>query len=167
MQLILMRHAIAEPRSDDYPDDRLRPLNKEGKRKHRLVSEGMRQMGIDFDEIVSSPLVRARQTADITAQVYGWKDPIVENDALGTGFSFAALSKLLESYDASATVLCVGHEPDLSTFSARLLHGSGEVEIAFKKSGVMGVELADGVRAGGAVLQYFLKPGHLARVGKR
>ena len=77
MELVLMRHAIAEERSDRWPDDGKRPLTKEGERKHRAVSEALRRMGVTFDEILSSPLVRARQTAEITARAYGWSRPVV------------------------------------------------------------------------------------------
>ena len=77
MQLILMRHALAEERSDRWPDDGKRPLTKEGERKHRSISEALRRMGVAFDEILSSPLVRARQTADITARAYAWSRPSV------------------------------------------------------------------------------------------
>lgn len=164
MKLILMRHAIAEQRSSRYPDDALRPLSKEGEKKHRQVSEGMRRMGISFDELISSPLVRARQTADITAQVYGWKAPVVETEALGHGFSADALIDFLKGFDGEATLLCVGHEPDLSGFSAHLLHASGDVEVAFKKSAVLGLDLPGRIAPGSATLLYFLKPGHLARI---
>ena len=166
MELILMRHAIAEPRSERWPDDGLRPLTRDGERKHRSVSEAMRRMGISFGELITSPLVRARQTAEITARVYGWDAEIREADVLGSDFSIPALMRFLKQYEGGSSILCVGHEPDLSTFAAQLLHPSGEVEIAFKKSAVLGLELAK-VRAGAGVLLYFLKPGHLARLGKR
>ena len=166
MQLILMRHAIAEERSDRWPDDGKRPLTREGERKHRTVSEALRRMGVTFDEILSSPLVRARQTADITARVYGWKGSIVEAEELGYGFSFPALAARLDRFDGGASILCVGHEPDLSRFAARLLHGSGDVQIEFKKSGVLGLDLQHRVQPGSATLLWCLKPGHLARLAK-
>jgi phosphohistidine phosphatase len=166
MKLILMRHAIAEQRSSKYPDDSQRPLSDEGERKHRAISEVMQQMGISFDVMISSPLVRARQTAEITAKVYGGKEEIIESDTLGGEFSVPAAIKLIQAQDAASTVLCVGHEPDFSTLAAALLHSSGDVEIDFKKSGVMGLDFPDRVAQGTAVLSYFLKPGHLARLAK-
>jgi phosphohistidine phosphatase len=166
MKLILMRHALAEERSERYPDDAARPLTKDGEKKHRLVSEGLRRMGVAFDELASSPLVRARQTAEITARAYEWQEEITETDVLGRGFSVPAATRFLEGFDPGSTLLCVGHEPDLSTLSARLLHSSGEVEIDFKKSGVMGLDLPDGPHLGSAVLLFFLKPGHLARLAR-
>jgi phosphohistidine phosphatase len=166
MQLILMRHAIADERGPSYPDDSLRPLSKEGRRKHRLVSEGLRRMGVRFDELISSPLVRALQTAEITARVYDWEGKILETDALGAGFSVPAACDFLSRREGDTTLLCVGHEPDLSTLAARLLHASGEVEIAFKKSGVIGLDLPEGPKPGAAALLYFLKPGHLARLAR-
>jgi phosphohistidine phosphatase len=166
MQLILMRHAIAEERGDSYPDDALRPLTKKGRRKHQLVSDALRRMGVRFHELVSSPLVRARQTADITARVYGWKREIVETEALGAGFSVPAVRELISRFSDDATLLCVGHEPDLSTLAAHLLHASGDVEIAFRKSGVMGLDLPEGSQPGSALLLYFLKPGQMTRLAR-
>jgi phosphohistidine phosphatase len=167
MKLILMRHAIAEPRSQRYPNDDVRPLSAEGKSKHRAVSEAMRRMGIDFDVLISSPLVRARQTAEITAAVYDWKDDIIESDALGHAFSLPAVLELLRAHDDAWAVLCVGHEPDFSALAAALLHSPGDVEIDFKKSGVLGLDFPNEVAQGSAVLEYFLKPAHLTRIAKK
>jgi phosphohistidine phosphatase len=166
MQLILMRHAIAEERGASYPEDALRPLTKEGRRKHGLVSQALRRMGMRFTELLSSPLVRARQTAEITARVYEWPREIIETDVLGAGFSIPAARDLFSQFPNDATLLCVGHEPDLSTLAARLLHPSGDVEIAFKKSGVMGLDLPEGPRPGAALLLYFFKPGQLTRLAR-
>lgn len=166
MELILMRHALAEERSARWPDDTQRPLSKEGEKKHRAVSEALLSFGLRFDEIVSSPLIRARQTADITARVFGWNGTIQESDALGGGFDVPAVLRMLETYDAGARVLGVGHEPDFSELAATLLHASGDVEIAFKKSAVMGLELPSPPRQGSATLLYFLKPGHLVRAAR-
>jgi phosphohistidine phosphatase len=166
MQLILMRHALAEERSDRWPDDGKRPLTKEGERKHTAVSEALRRMGAAFDEILSSPLVRARQTAEITARAYAWNRPVVEADELGYRYSFPALAGRLEPFDRRASILCVGHEPDLSRFAGRLLHASGDVQIEFKKSGVLALSLDGAVEPGSATLLWFLKPGHLARLAK-
>jgi phosphohistidine phosphatase len=166
MQLILMRHAIAEERGPRWPDDSLRPLTREGERKHRLVSEVLRRMGIRFDELVSSPLVRAGQSAEITAAVYRWKGEIVESDVLGQAFSIPRVCEFLAERDPNAAVLAVGHEPDLSALAARLLHSSGDVEIAFKKSGVLALDLPEGPRVGSGVLLYFLKPSHLMRLAR-
>ncbi|MFN2433484.1 MAG: histidine phosphatase family protein [Gemmatimonadota bacterium] len=166
MELILMRHALAEERSERYPDDGQRPLSKDGRRRHRGISQVLQGMGVRFDELISSPLVRARETAEITGRAYGWTEPIVETDALGSGFSPAALVEFLNGYDESARLLCVGHEPDLSDFAARLLSASGRLSIAFRKSAVLGLEFPERVEAGAATLLYFLKPGHLARLAR-
>ena len=65
-----MRHAHAgEADSRRWPGDRLRPLSDKGRRKHAVVADALRRMGVRFDRLLSSPLVRARQTADITAAV--------------------------------------------------------------------------------------------------
>jgi phosphohistidine phosphatase len=123
-------------------------------------------MGVAFDESLSSPLVRARQTAEITARAYAWNRPVVEAEELGYRYSFPALAGRLERFDRRAAILCVGHEPDLSRFAGRLLHTSGDVQVDFKKSGVLALSLDGAIEPGSATLLWFLKPGHLARLAK-
>ena len=71
-----MRHGEAgEADSRRWPDDRQRPLTDAGRREHARVAEALRRMGVRFDRLLSSPLVRARETAEITARAYGAPDP--------------------------------------------------------------------------------------------
>ncbi len=72
MRLYLMRHAEAgEADARRWPDDRQRPLSERGHREHALVAVALARMGVRFDRLLTSPLVRARQTAEITAAAYG------------------------------------------------------------------------------------------------
>jgi phosphohistidine phosphatase len=74
--LILMRHGEAgEADSRRWPDDRRRPLTDAGRREHARVAEALRRMDVRFDRMLSSPLLRARETAEITARIYGASPP--------------------------------------------------------------------------------------------
>ena len=76
MLLILMRHGEAgEADSRRWPDDRQRPLTDAGRREHARMAEALRRMDVRFDRMLSSPLARARETAEITARVYGAPHP--------------------------------------------------------------------------------------------
>src|SRR5688572_9911273 len=75
MDLYILRHAKAEERSSRYRNDSLRPLTKEGIKRQQLASKGMRAMKLKFDLILSSPFTRAKQTAEIVAEVMTTKQP--------------------------------------------------------------------------------------------
>src|SRR5262245_44887645 len=115
MRVILMRHAEAgDPDPWRWPDDRERTLTEEGRIEHQAVAETLRRMGMRFDHLLSSPLVRARQTAEITAEAYARRAPIEHTDALGDRGTPDGLFARLRECERNATVLCVGHEPNLS-----------------------------------------------------
>ena len=73
MEIILIRHAKAESRdANTWPDDDVRPLTAEGRAEQRAATRAMKKMGIKFDFLVTSPLLRARETTDIVAKGYRW-----------------------------------------------------------------------------------------------
>lgn len=73
MNLYLIRHAIAVDEGDpEYAQDSLRPLTEKGRKKMRQIARGLRALGAEFDLIVSSPYVRARETAEILSDVLTW-----------------------------------------------------------------------------------------------
>jgi phosphohistidine phosphatase len=158
--LILMRHGEAgEADSRRWPDDRHRPLTDAGRREHARVAEALRRMGVSFDRLLASPLARARETAEITARVYGAPAPEL-TEVLGDRAEPASTLAGLASVEASA-LLCVGHEPMLSRLVGLLTSrdGSGRVEMA--KSGVAVIECAGPVTPGRGVLRLHLRPREL------
>ena len=162
MRLILMRHAHAgeaDPRR--WPDDRQRPLSDKGRRRHAVVADALRRMGVRFDRLLSSPLVRARQTADIIAAVYGGAPAIEETPALGDRATLADLLAALARLPADAAVLCVGHEPFLSEAEAALISRGGPVRIEMRKSGVAGLDFKGRPVAGAGTLLYHFRPREL------
>ena len=161
MRLLLIRHAIAVPRgTPDVPDDE-RPLTKRGISRFRRAARGLSRAVGRPDALLTSPLVRARQTAEIAARAWGKVKPIDE-PALAGG-SFDELADVLARYPIDATVAVVGHEPDLSAHLARLLGTPHGARLTFRKGGAALVEVPATLQEGAALLWY-LSPRLLRRL---
>jgi phosphohistidine phosphatase len=135
-ELYIMRHGLAVTRDvTTVMDDAKRPLTSEGKQKMREIASGLDRMGAEVDWIVSSPLVRAVETAEIVADVLGSKPPLDTCDALKPGGAPEALIAFLAKRPNRRRVLVVGHEPDLSELAARLIGAGRNAHMPFKKGG--------------------------------
>jgi phosphohistidine phosphatase len=170
MNVLIIRHAIARDRqqfSRTESDDGLRPLTPTGRRRMRGAARGLRRAVPKIDLLATSPLTRARQTADIVAAAYrrqGLKT--VALPQLTPDASVHALLKWLQEHKADSTVALVGHEPQLGTFASWLLTGLQESFIEMKKGGACLVEMKEAVRPGRARLLWLLKPKHLRLLGE-
>ena len=83
MNLYIIRHAIAvDEGSPEYEEDSQRPLTDKGKKKMRQIAKGLRALGVDFDLILSSPYIRAKETAEILEDVFKLKKDIEFSDNL-------------------------------------------------------------------------------------
>jgi phosphohistidine phosphatase len=152
MRLLIIRHATAVPRgTPDMPDDE-RPLTKRGERRFRLAAEGLARLMKRPDTLLSSPLPRARRTAEIAAKAWG-KVEVEEEPALAGG-SYDQIATALSRFPSDSTVAIVGHEPDLSRLLARLLGSSKPERLAFKKGGAALVDVAGPLNEGGALVWY-------------
>jgi phosphohistidine phosphatase len=152
MRLLIIRHATAVPRGtpDVAEDDR--QLTKKGARRFETAARGLAKITARPDALLTSPLIRARQTADIAAKAWKKVKP-VEVSAIAGG-DIEDVLKAIADHPEDATVAVVGHEPDLSGLLAHLLgtpHGS---RLTFRKGGAALVDLPSGVRAGGALIWY-------------
>ena len=167
MEVILIRHAKAEARdANSWPDDDQRPLTVEGRAEQRAAARAMKKMGIKFDFLVTSPLLRARETADLVAKGYRWTEAPQVAEELGHEYSVGAVVKFLAKFPPNSAVALVGHEPDLSDLTGALISKNCDVNIAVKKSGVVGIEFDGPAEAGKGTLLYHLKPGHLRKLGE-
>ena len=156
-----MRHGEAgEADSRRWPDDRQRPLTDAGRREHAGVAEALRRMGVRFERLLSSPLVRARETAEITARAYGAPAPEL-TELLGDNADPASTLAGLAAVEASA-LLCVGHEPTLSRLAGLLTSRDGSARIEMAKSGVAVIECLGPVAPGHGLLRLHLRPRELA-----
>lgn len=141
MLLYLMRHGIAIDREDPKcPPDPERFLTKKGMEKTRAVAQGLRALGIQPEAMLSSPFVRAVQTAEITAAALGFaRDKIRQTEALIFGRKPAELFRDLARVRARE-VICFGHAPHLDEVIAFAL-GCRSPVTSLKKAGVACLEL--------------------------
>jgi phosphohistidine phosphatase len=157
IELYLVRHAIAEERGPEYPDDRLRPLTDEGKRRFKEAVRGLRALGVGLDAILTSPLTRAQETAAILGAGLGRRVPIETIEPLAPGGKpTAVIDAVSKRPKAQRRVALVGHEPDLGELAARLLGARGSVE--FKKGAVCAIEVDDATPGGPGTLRWLLPP---------
>lgn len=156
-ELYLIRHGVAEARGEAWPDDAKRPLTGEGMTKLRKAIRGLAQIGVAFDVILTSPLLRARQTADIVASAFDPRPPgVVVTEALLPGATYQALLAELEKHARRKRIALVGHEPGLGELAARLT-GSRQ-PFAFKKGGVCRIDVERVQSSGTGALRWFLTP---------
>jgi phosphohistidine phosphatase len=148
MRLFIIRHAIAVERSPDIPDD-ARPLTPEGRRRFRQAARGLARLFPAPDLLLTSPVLRARQTARIAAKA--WHVPPKEEAALDGG-SVADLASALRRVPGPSAVALVGHEPQVSEFLAHLLGSTQPDRLTFKKGGVAVVDLPEGPDGVGVLL---------------
>jgi phosphohistidine phosphatase len=165
VMLYLVRHGLAEERGDRYPDDSLRPLTGEGIGRMEEEAQGLRVLEVEFDEILTSPYTRARQTAEALARAYGKAPRVTDVDALAPGGRFDDLLEALGARSALHSLALVGHEPDIGQLAARLI--GARRALTFKKGAVCGIEVAGLPPTGLGTLQWFLPPRMLRRLGQR
>ncbi|HSF32833.1 MAG TPA: phosphohistidine phosphatase SixA [Candidatus Tectomicrobia bacterium] len=138
MMISLLRHGIAAQRgSPGYENDNERPLTAKGERRMRRIAEGMLALGLSYDLMLSSPYLRARQTADIVAQVFKTPDGVQLSDMLTPEGNPRQLIETLHSDDRERqNILLVGHEPYLSRLISTLLTGNSNLPLVMKKGGL-------------------------------
>jgi phosphohistidine phosphatase len=165
MELFLLRHGIATQRT--FRDDSERPLTPEGIKKMRAIAKGMRRLGLEFDLILSSPYLRARQTAEIAAAELRAKKRLKLSEHLAaTGKPSALISELSASHRSCKSVLLVGHEPYLSQLISALLSGKPHLAIEMKKGGLCKLTV-ESLRYGAcARLEWLLTAKQMTRIGK-
>jgi len=142
MQLLLIRHGIAAQRDDArFADDAARPLTPRGIRRVRRIAATLNRLQIRIDEIWTSPLLRAEQTAELlaAAQKPALRPQRVE--ALSPYGDFEAVVQALRNGGNLPSRALVGHEPYLGRFTSYLLSGTSAVAITYKKGGVACVEI--------------------------
>lgn len=171
MDLFILRHGIAVERdAKSFPDDSRRPLTLKGEDRIRLVCKAIRGLDISFGQILSSPFLRARQTADIVASELNLRNTLRFLDELKPGGDFTALIRRINLLrPAPENILLVGHEPDLSHLISQLISGQGEALVDLKKGGLAKLEIAARLRPTRcASLSWLLTPKQTAlMVGSR
>jgi phosphohistidine phosphatase len=160
MRLYLVRHAVAEePDAKRWPDDRQRPLSAAGARRCKRSASALVQLiqsGGTVERLLTSPLVRARDTAAILHRA-GLPEPI-EESVLAPGRTAARVLAVLRAHDARCIAL-VGHEPDLGRLLAVCIGGAeAKLSLRFRKGGAACLSFAGAPRVGEATLEWLLPP---------
>lgn len=163
-ELYIVRHAIAAERGSEWPDDTKRPLTERGINRFKEVVKGLRRLDITVDEVFTSPLVRARQTAELLASGLEGKAPVKVLDALAPGHTAASVMTQLARVAKRRRVALVGHEPELGELAAYLI-GAGRA-LAFKKGGICRIDLGSLTSKRAASLVWFLPPNVARQVKK-
>ena len=156
LELYLVRHGIAAERGPEYPDDSKRPLTSEGISRFRKETKALAALDVDIDQIISSPLVRAKQTAEILAQAVPSHPSIEMSDALAPAGTPAAVFQELAKHMRKARIALVGHEPNIGELAARLIGSRTPVE--FKKGAICRIDFEVFPPKGHGHLRWFLPP---------
>ncbi|MHC0065449.1 phosphohistidine phosphatase SixA [Nostoc sp. UIC 10890] len=159
MELYLIRHGIAEDKGLGIKDEE-RSLTKEGRQKTEKVAQKLVKLGLSFDLILTSPLVRARQTAEILI-AEKLSSQLEESSHLAPDGQISSwLKDWLEprNYSQNTQLALVGHEPGLSNWAEILLWGEVKESLVLKKAGMIGIKLPETGSALGRSQMFWLTP---------
>ena len=155
-ELYLIRHGVAEERGEAWPDDAKRPLTQDGMSKLRKSARALKNLGVVLDVIVTSPLVRTRQTAEIFAAGFDPHPHVVSAESLEPGGTVSAVLSDLEKQAKRGHIALVGHEPGIGELAARLV--GTRHPIPFKKGAVCRIDVEGLPSPGPGDLRWFLTP---------
>jgi phosphohistidine phosphatase len=163
-ELYVVRHAIAAERGPDWPDDDKRPLTEKGISRFKEGVAGLTWLDVVLDEIFTSPLVRAKQTADLLAADIPGKPQVKLLPALAPGTGPEEVMTQLAKTARRRRIAVVGHEPGLGELAAHLL--GARRPLPFRKGGVSRIDLQGltGKRPGSLI--WFVTPKMLRELGK-
>lgn len=159
MEIYLIRHGIAQERRDDIKDEE-RKLTKEGQHKTEKVALRLMELGLKFDLILTSPLVRAQQTAEILIKA-GLSKNIEESAHLAPGGDISKwINEWLshKNYSSETKIALVGHEPDLGNWAEILVWGESKGNLVLKKAGMIGIKAPEKGDALGCSQMFWLTP---------
>jgi phosphohistidine phosphatase len=139
VELYIFRHGIAEDAQAGRPDA-IRALTDEGRKKIAEVVKAARRAGLEPSLIISSPYLRAMQTAEVTVDQLGYKGDVVRTEALVPHGSPETVWKELRDYSGESAILLAGHEPLLSNLVAYLLAAPG-LRVGMKKAAMVRIDV--------------------------
>ena len=168
MILYIIRHAIAEPASlEAEQDDSQRPLTDKGRKKMRRIAQGLKELGAQIDLILTSPYLRASDTARILAKQFGLgKDKVIKTGNLAPAVQDDLLIKeISERHAEIGNLALIGHEPSLSALVSMLVAGDPTLSITLKKGGVCKLMVEKLQYGRCANLDWLLTPSQLVKIG--
>jgi len=169
MNVYLLRHGIAADRdAEKFPNDDERPLTEEGVKKMREAADAIAVLVGRPDLILTSPLVRTTQTADIAAKALDCEERVEGSDALKPGATVKGVREVLaaQAGDGIESILLVGHEPDMGEIASGLI-GARRSVVEFKKGSLCAIRLDEEHLDRAGVLLWHLTPKQLRAIGRR
>jgi phosphohistidine phosphatase len=154
MEIYFLRHANAGQHQLNAARDEKRPLDELGIRQSHIVGRALASLKIKPDAIISSPLIRAAETAAIVAEEIGHRDKIILDDALRPDATYEQFEQLLARHRNKDAIMVVGHNPSMTEFLNRLIK-AGDESVEFKKGAIAKVEKESGEAA---VLKWSMPP---------
>ena len=155
MDLYLIRHADAVSVGEGVASDEERPLSAKGRDQSKALAGALQRQDVCLGTILTSPLVRARQTAE--GMLESWNGPrpkLLESEHLEPGFRPKQLASYLNELKAKGVAL-VGHQPDMSAWAAWLI-GSNKAQLDFAKAGTAYIICGDEIRKGAGTLVWLV-----------
>jgi phosphohistidine phosphatase len=169
MNLYIIRHAIAvEADTSNEEEDLQRPLTDKGREKMKKITQGLWELDIQPDLILSSPSMRTMETARILASRLDVKKDklIATNHLLSTGSPEELIKEINEKYSELENIALVGHEPHLNKLISVLLFGKAGLSLTLKKGGVCHLAV-DTLQYGKcATLNWLMAPSQLIHIGE-
>ena len=168
MELYLIRHGIAQQLGlkNDFTDEK-RTLTSEGRDRMREVALALRKLGVQLDVLLTSPLVRAVETAEIVAEALGLsKKEIIQTGSLSPGGSAEELFAEIKSHTGVESIGLVGHEPYLSELAARMVQCDGRLSIDLRKGSVCSLNIVETVPSLHGKLVWLMTPKQLRLLAK-
>jgi phosphohistidine phosphatase len=166
MDCLLMRHGIAVERDEWEGADTDRPLTEQGVKRVVQVAAGLNRLGVKPTHVLSSPLIRAIETAKIVHRSLGVRSAMQIVDELLPDAPPDRLLPILHDFQPETCVLCIGHEPQLGMAASFMLSGRATASFPMKKAGACLIELPIPAKPGRGVLRWWLTPSQLRAMGK-
>lgn len=173
IELYLMRHGIAVDLGEaGVLKDADRPLSVDGRTKLKQAALGIQELDLKFNVILTSPLLRCRQTAEVVAETLDLQHKVKICESLAPGRAFAEgegqhaeIFLELGAYQFDRALL-VGHMPDLAEVASHLLTGNRNMNLEFKKGSICAIEVASLPPRGPGLLRWMMSPKHLRQLAK-
>ena len=142
MNIYFLRHASAGSHKANLAADERRPLDPDGIQQCGVIGRALAELEVKLDIVISSPLKRAQQTAELVAREIGYEDRIEFSDALRPEANYRGFEQLLQSYAKKDEIMVVGHNPTLSEFLSLLISGgASHTAVELKKGAIAKVPM--------------------------